>query len=195
MEDFRGGQRAGGGQRGESFGREGSGVERPGRRGMRGRHHGGGRKRMFDAGELRLVLLALLKDQPRHGYDLIGLIETRAGGAYAPSPGVVYPTLTLLEDFGHIEETKSEGTKRLYSITAAGAAQLEERKAEAETALARLSALGAEQGRVDAGPVLRAMQNLKSVLRQRLSGDAIDKPTLFAAVDLIDEAARKIERL
>ncbi len=74
--------------------------------GGRGR---GGRRRMFDAGELRLVLLKLIADQPRHGYDLIRAIEELTHGAYAPSPGVVYPTLTMLQDMGLIEEAKGEG--------------------------------------------------------------------------------------
>src|ERR1700741_3032027 len=79
-----------------------------------------GRRRMFDGGELRLVLLKLISEQPRHGYDLIREIEERTGGAYAPSPGVVYPTLTLLEDMGLIDEEKSEGARKLFSITKLG---------------------------------------------------------------------------
>ena len=149
---------------------------------------------MFDNGELRLVLLLLLEQQPRHGYDLIRAIEERTGGAYAPSPGVVYPTLTLLEDQEHIAQAVSEGSKRLYAITPAGLAHLEERRAEAEQALARLDALGAETSRLDTGPVSRAMQNLKTALQQRLA-DVPDKQLLFDVAELIDEAARKIERL
>jgi len=149
---------------------------------------------MFDAGELRLVLLLLLEQQPRHGYDLIRAIEERTGGAYAPSPGVVYPTLTMLEDQGYIEQAVSEGAKRLFNITPAGAAHLEEHRAEAEHALARLDALGAETSRMDTGPVSRAMQNLKAVLQQRLA-EVGDKQLLFDVAELIDEAARKIERL
>ena len=149
---------------------------------------------MFDNGELRLVLLLLLEQQPRHGYDLIRAIEERTGGAYAPSPGVVYPTLTLLEDQEHIAQAVSEGSKRLYAITPAGLAHLEERRAEAEQALARLDALGAETSRLDTGPVSRAMQNLKTSLQQRLA-EVPDKQLLFDVAELIDEAARKIERL
>ena len=76
---------------------------------------GGGRRRVFDSGELRLVLLKLISDQPRHGYDLIRAIEELTGGAYAPSPGVVYPTLTLLQDMGHIDEQKSEGARKAFA--------------------------------------------------------------------------------
>jgi len=149
---------------------------------------------MFDGSELRLVLLRLMQTQPRHGYDLIREIETRTGGAYAPSPGIVYPSLTMLEDLGQIEAAASEGSKRLFGLTRAGVALLEERGGEADAALARLDALKTDAAAVEAGPVWRAMRNLKAVLEQRLSA-APDKETLFTVADLIDEAARKIERL
>jgi DNA-binding PadR family transcriptional regulator len=149
---------------------------------------------MFDGGELRLVLLRLMEAQPRHGYDLIREIETRTGGVYAPSPGIVYPTLTMLEELEQIQATASDGPKRAFALTSAGQAFLAERKGEAEAALARLDALRTETGRIEAGPVWRAMQNLKAVLEQTLSGTE-DKQKLFNAADLIDDAARKIERL
>ena len=76
--------------------------------GRRGRRS----KRMFESGELRLVLLKLIADEPRHGYDLIRAIEDLTGGEYAPSPGVVYPTLTLLQDMGLIEEASGEGARK-----------------------------------------------------------------------------------
>ena len=162
----------------------------------RGRGHGGpgGRRRMFDSGELRLVLLHLMAAQPRHGYDLIREIETRTGGAYAPSPGIVYPTLTMLEDLEVIRATISEGNKRAFALTPTGATYLAERRTEAETALERLDALRSEGEHVETGPIHRAMRNLKTVLEQRLPGPQ-DKQTLFDVADLIDEAARKIERL
>jgi len=155
---------------------------------------GRGRRRMFEGGELRLVMLLLMEAEPRHGYDIIREIETRTGGAYAPSPGVVYPTLTLLEELGQVEARPSDGSKKLYAVTPAGVAHLNANRAEAEAALARLDALGRKDEALDAGPVHRAMSNLKAALRQRLSGDA-DKQLLFSVADAIDEAARKIERL
>jgi hypothetical protein len=91
--------------------------------GGRGGRRGGGRRRVFESTELRLVLLALIGEQPRHGYDLIKAIEERSGGSYAPSPGVVYPTLTMLQDMGLIEEQAAEGAKRLFAITDAGQAR------------------------------------------------------------------------
>jgi DNA-binding PadR family transcriptional regulator len=161
---------------------------------MRHGGHRGGRRRMFDSGALRLTLLLLLEDQPRHGYDFIRVLEERTGGAYAPSPGIIYPTLTLLQDIGHIEETTLEGARRLFSITDAGRAHLAAHREEAEAAMARLDALGAENSRTESGPVWRAMQNLKLALQQRLSGST-DRQIAFDAAALIDEAARKIERL
>ena len=176
---------------GEGFGYRGyggrfGGGERAGR--------GGGRRRMFEGGELRLVILLLLESEPRHGYDVIREIETRTGGAYAPSPGIVYPTLTLLEELGQIEARAAEGAKKLFAITATGAAHLAANRNDAEVALARLDELRQKSEVVDAGPVFRAMSNLKAVLQQRLSGQP-EKELLFSVADLIDEAARKIERL
>jgi DNA-binding PadR family transcriptional regulator len=155
---------------------------------------GRGRRRMFEGGELRLLILLLLENEPRHGYDIIREIESRSGGVYAPSPGVVYPTLTLLEELGHVAQQETDGAKKLFAITAAGAAHLAEHRREAEAALARFDELRARNAAADAGPVFRAMNNLKTVLRQRL-GDRMDKEMLFAVADIIDEAARKIERL
>jgi DNA-binding PadR family transcriptional regulator len=155
---------------------------------------GRGRRRMFEGGELRLVMLLLMEAEPRHGYDIIREIEARTGGAYAPSPGVVYPTLTLLEEIGQVEARPSEGAKKLYGVTAAGLAHLAANRAEAEAALARLDALGRKDEALDAGPVYRAMSNLKAALRARLSGEP-GKDLLFSVADAIDEAARKIERL
>jgi DNA-binding PadR family transcriptional regulator len=149
---------------------------------------------MFDGGELRLLLLLLMETQHRHGYDLIRDIEARTGGGYVPSPGIVYPTLTMLEEQGLIEAIVSEGAKRAFTLTPAGKSYLGERRTEAETCLQRLEALGSESSRTEAGPVWRAMQNLKATLGQRLAG-APDKELLFKVADAIDEASRKIERL
>ncbi len=161
-----------------------------------GRHGGGGRgRRVFDSGELRLVLLKLIADQPRHGYDLIKAIEDLTGGGYAPSPGVIYPTLTLLEDMGFIDEQKSEGSKKLFSITTAGTAHLAERAEEVAALFARLDAMGANAARTDNKSIRRAMGNLRQVLVDRLGDDEVDTAMLQQVVAAIDEAAQKIERL
>ena len=155
----------------------------------------GRRRRMFDSGELRLVLLKLIADEPRHGYDLIRQIEELTGGAYAPSPGVIYPTLTLLGDMGLIEAADSDGAKKLFAITAAGQAELDANKDAVEALIARLAEVGDERKRTDSASVRRAMGNLRAVLMNRLGDRDIDEATLHDIVGLIDEAAQKIERL
>jgi DNA-binding PadR family transcriptional regulator len=149
---------------------------------------------MFDGSELRLVLLKLIADKPRHGYDLIRAIEERTSGAYAPSPGIVYPTLTLLSDMALISEQLTEGARKQFAITPEGTAHLADNAAEVAAMFARLDALAAMRDRTDSVPVRRAMHNLKSVLMHRL-GEGLDRDKLLQAVALIDEAAQKIERL
>lgn len=163
--------------------------------GPRGRGRGSERRRMFEGGELRLVLLKLIEEQPRHGYDLIREIENRSGGAYAPSPGVVYPTMTLLLDMGLAEEEASEGPRKLLAITEAGRQHLAERAEEVKVAMARLEALAKVSERTDAAPVRRAMQNLKAALQDRLSQDGVSRETQLEVARILDEAASKIERI
>lgn len=160
-----------------------------------GGRRGGGRRRLFDGAELRLILLALIGDQPRHGYDLIKAIEERTGGAYAPSPGVIYPTLTMLEDMGQIAEQAAEGSKRLFGITDAGKLEIGEQGDKVEALFARLDALGDERDGGESGmPVRRAMVNLAMVLRDRLSRDRGGELAHEVAA-ILDDAARRIERL
>jgi DNA-binding PadR family transcriptional regulator len=166
-----------------------------GRRGGGGRGERGERRRMFDGGELRLVLLKLIADEPRHGYDLIRQIEELTGGTYAPSPGVIYPTLTMLDDMGLIEAQQSDGAKKLFAITDAGRAELDANSEIVEAALARLTAVGEETQRTDSASVRRAMGNLRQVLMNRLGDRDLDNAVLHDIVALIDEAAQKIERL
>ena len=116
---------------GDSFG--------PGRGGRGGGPRG--RRRMFESGELRLVLLKLIADEPRHGYQLIKAIEELTEGDYAPSPGVVYPTLTLLDDMGLIAEKKSPDTKKVFEATDEGRAHLAENEAEVAELIERLKAM------------------------------------------------------
>lgn len=168
------------------------------RHGFGGRHGSGergGRRRVFDSGELRLVLLKLIEETPRHGYDLIREIEERSGGAYAPSPGVVYPTLTLLQDMDLIEEEKSEGARKRFAITKAGIVHLTEKTEEVEAALAKLAEMGAQRERTDGMPIRRAMGNLRQVLQHRLTRDDVTPETLHEVAALLDEVSQKIERL
>jgi len=156
---------------------------------------GGRRRRQFDSAELRLILLHLIAEQPRHGYDLIRAIEEMSGGAYAPSPGVVYPTLTMLQDMGHIEEAPGEGSRRNFSVTQDGRAWLEERRDEADALLARLAELGAKRRRTGGAPIGRAVSNLLSAIWHRVTRDDMNEEALHDIAAILDEAAQKIERL
>jgi DNA-binding PadR family transcriptional regulator len=114
---------------------------------------------------LRLVLLALIEDKPRHGYELIKELEQKFGGAYAPSPGSVYPTLTLLEELGHVVAKSSEGTKRLFSITAEGSQFLHDNASALKSALARMEmAARAVSGEMPPEELHHAMHTLKAAL-------------------------------
>jgi DNA-binding PadR family transcriptional regulator len=156
---------------------------------------GGRRRRVFDSNELRLVLLKLIADQSRHGYELIRAIEDLTGGAYVPSPGVVYPTLTMLQEMGQIDEAQSEGARKAFAVTPAGSEHLASRKEEVDALFARLAALADARERSDRGPVRRALQNLRQVLLNKLEREGIKSETVHEVAALIDEAARKIERL
>ena len=160
--------------------------------GGRGRQ---GRRRMFDSGELRLVLLKLISDQPRHGYDLIRAMEELTHGTYAPSPGVVYPTLAMLQDTGFIDEVKTEGARKAFSITPEGQAHLAAKADEVEALFARLSDHGEDHRRAGGAPIKRAVRNLLSALWHRVTRDDVDEDVLHQVAAILDEAAQKIERL
>ncbi len=162
-----------------------------GRSGGRGR----GRKRMFESGELRLVLLKLIADEPRHGYDLIRAIEDLTGGQYAPSPGVIYPTLTLLQDMGLIEEAPGEGPRKPFQATDEGRAHLAEKADEVEALVERLEGLAPSSGGTGGPPIGRAIKNLMTALSHRVGRDGIDEELLHEIAAILDEAAQRIERV
>jgi DNA-binding PadR family transcriptional regulator len=163
------------------------------------RHHGnriGGRRagRPFDYGELRTLALAMIAEQPRHGYELMKAIEERMSGSYSPSPGVIYPTLSWLEDMGYAAaETEDAGRKR-YHITTEGEAFLIANRAAADALLARLSPAGTGASREMPAPVLRGMENLKLALRLRLKQGPLDQPAAQCIAAALDAAAQAVER-
>jgi DNA-binding PadR family transcriptional regulator len=180
-----------GGDFGRGFGEGFPGPGGPG--GLRGR--GGKRRRLFDQAELQSLLLALIAEQPRHGYELIKEIETLTGGEYAPSPGIVYPALTFMEEQGVIAAIGAEGSRKAYEATEEGRKQVE---AQAEIVAAlreRLTALAEARDKTDPAPVRRAMHSMKTATFDRLSADGVSRETILAIAEIIDEAARKIERI
>ena len=103
--------------------------------------------RMFEQGGLKFVILRLLDEKPRHGYEIIKELEERSGGRYTPSPGTVYPTLTMLEDMGFASATVEEGGKKVYAITEAGRQHLAENKGAVDEVIDRLAQVGASASR------------------------------------------------
>ena len=165
--------------------------------GGRGKSRGGpfGGSRMFDQGHLKFVILRLLDEKPRHGYEIIKEIEERFGGMYSPSPGTVYPTLTMLEDMGLIAESKSKDTKKVYEATAEGRAHLEENSAEVEDLIERLEGHGHHRRRGQRPEIGRAIGNLMAALRNRIAHEGWNERLLDEVVDILDEAAQRIERV
>lgn len=151
-------------------------------------------KRLFDHGELRLLLLAMIAEQPRHGYELIKAIEERMGGSYSPSPGVIYPTLAWLDDMGYVRIDAEEGTRKRYRIEAEGKAFLSANRAVAEKLLSRAGRRGPHGRHAAPASLIRAMENLKLALRLRMRGGPVDAETADRMAAAIDEAARAVER-
>lgn len=158
--------------------------------GRGGRHRGGGGGgdmfrigRMLAQGDLKLLALALIAEQPRHGYEIIKLIEEKTSGCYSPSPGVVYPTLTFLEEAGYVT-AEADGAKKRFTITAEGRDYLDANRDFADAILGRLAEIGLKMGKVrrwmgaerepPAGPELprlieAALENLRDVARAKLA--------------------------
>jgi DNA-binding PadR family transcriptional regulator len=169
------------------WGRHGGGPRGPG--GPRGR----GGARVFDHGELRLVVLALIAESPRHGYEIIKAIEERLAGSYSPSPGVIYPTLTLLQELGYATVEEHDGKKR-YSITDEGRRHLADNQKAADTALARMREVSTRLGGGPAPQVVRGMENLKLALRLRMNRGPLTDEQVLAIAAALDAAALAVER-
>ena len=146
---------------------------RPPRRGGHDGFDGFGRRggRLFGPGDLRLLLLALLAEQPRYGYELIKAIEEDFGGAYAPSPGSIYPTLTLLEETGLIVASAEDGNRRRYEASGAGRDHLQDNRAIVDAVRGRMRiAARAIAGQRPPEAIFQAMHTLKTALAMHGSG-------------------------
>lgn len=168
-----------------------------------GEHHrhthgprsGGGRHgRLFDYGELRTLALAMIAEQPRHGYELMKAIEERMAGSYSPSPGVIYPTLAWLEDSGYVAAEPAEAGRKRYGITPEGTAFLAANHGTVDALLARIVAGGADARGGIPPSVVRGMENLKTALRLRLKRGPVDQAAGEAIAAALDAAAQSVER-
>jgi DNA-binding PadR family transcriptional regulator len=160
--------------------------------------------RMLAQGDLKLVALALIAEQPRHGYELIKLIEEKTSGCYSPSPGVIYPTLTFLKEAGYVT-SGSEGAKKRYTITAEGRAYLEENRDIADMVLERLEAIGKmfargrrasekRSGEAKGMPQLveAALDNLRAATVKRLEAEGAEADAETRIVEILARAAQDV---
>ena len=174
-------------------------------RGRRGRHGMDGDDmmragRMLAHGDLRLIALALIAEQPRHGYEIIKVLEEKTADWYSPSPGIIYPTLTYLEEVGYVT-AQADGAKKLYSITEEGRAYLAQNRDLADAGLDRLAAIGerAAQMRRDSGRdqrrvpslVAAALDNLREAAAESIKGDAESEARV---VELLARAAMDLRK-
>ena len=154
--------------------------------------------RRLASGDLQLVLLALLAERPSHGYELIKALEERSGGFYSPSPGMVYPALTWLEEVGYAS-VAAEGTKKLYSITDTGRTYLGENREAAEAMLRQLEYIGRKMGRVreifggfeddEETDLGAARRELRAALREKHGAASAEKQRV---AQILREAAARI---
>ena len=189
------------GPRGDRFGMEGG----PGH-GPRGHgHHGHGpgaeharahkRERMFEAGGLKLIALHLIAQQPSHGYDIIRAIGELVGGDYQPSPGTIYPTLSVLVDMGHATATEAAGGRKQYAITPEGEQALAEQNDSLQLLLARLAKGKDREARQRPASLVRALENFKTALRLKLDTSELAAEQVAQLAALLDDTALKIEKI
>jgi DNA-binding PadR family transcriptional regulator len=159
--------------------------------------------RMLAQGDLRLIALALIAETPRHGYELIKLVEEKTGDWYSPSPGIVYPTLTYLEEAGYVTAS-TEGSKKLYTITDEGRAYLAANRDIVDVVLDRLASLGERVNRMRRAArgdrdnrhtlpplVEAAFDHLRETVGKRLASDADTEARL---VEILARAATELQR-
>jgi DNA-binding PadR family transcriptional regulator len=170
--------------------------------GFGGKHGMGGGEmiragRMLAQGDLRLIALALIAEQPRYGYEIIKVLEDKTAGWYSPSPGVVYPTLTFLEEAGYVT-AQADGAKKLYSITEEGRTYLAANRDFVDAVLERMSAVGEKARRIREHFARGEYDDEPRGRRHERHRDDDDRarvpPLVRAALDNLHEvAARQIE--
>ena len=168
----------------------------PGMWGGAGGQPGGGpgRGRMFGHGDLKFVILNLLAEKPRHGYEIIKELEERVGGAYSPSPGTVYPTLALLEDLGYATARTEEGNRKVYEITDEGRKYLEENRNTVDDIFGRVDDFASCFGPAVAGLGLAFGGLGRAAFRTAMRHQG-DEEQLRRIREILERTAREIEGL
>ena len=162
-------------------------------RGPRGRHGRGRMGRMFEQGDLKYVILQLIDDKPRHGYDIIKALEERSHGAYSPSPGTVYPTLTMLEEMGYVRASAEDGGKKVYEITPDGKKYLEENSSTVESIFERISETVEPFFSSSMGEVRSAMRHLARSSLGTAMKHAENQEVLGKLAGILNRAATEID--
>ena len=149
---------------------------------------------MFDAGEIRLVILRLLSSEPSYGYQLIKTMEARLGGGYTPSAGVVYPTLTMLEEEGLIAAAQTEG-KKVYSVTEEGLKYLEANKERVGQLFERLEETGRGFRRGRSPELMKAFMDLRGAVTSKVWRRNATPEQIKKVAEAIHAAAKAIDEL
>ncbi|QOY90927.1 PadR family transcriptional regulator [Paludibaculum fermentans] len=165
-----------------------------GPRGGFGRGFGGGRERLFEGGDVKLVVLKLLSEQPSYGYQLIKTMEQRLAGGYTPSAGVIYPTLTMLEEEG-LTSSSTENNKKVYAVTQDGLAFLEANKDRLSELFERMDEAGKGFQRGRSPEIMRAFMELRSAAVARLSSGQATPELTKKIAQTIRAAAQAIQEL
>lgn len=151
--------------------------------------------RMFEQGDLKYVILQMLDEKPRHGYEIIKELEDRFSGAYSPSPGTVYPTLTMLVDLGFASSRDEEGGKKIYEITDAGRAHLAEHRSTVDDIFERMAQFGSSFFGGQMMDVNRAFADLG----RSVYGSAFRRPmtpeTMARVKEVLERAAKDVDEL
>src|ERR1017187_3163643 len=156
---------------------------------------GGGRDRLFDAGDIKLVILKLLSEKPSYGYQLIKTMEEHLAGGYTPSAGVIYPTLTLLEEEGLAQSSTSETNKRVFSVTEEGMAFLAQNKERLAFVFDRLKEAGEGFRRRRTPEIMKAFHNLRGAVGARVSRETVTAEQIRKIAEAINAAAAAIDGL
>ncbi|MEN4790391.1 PadR family transcriptional regulator [Pantoea agglomerans] len=150
------------------------------------------REKMLEASEIRLLMLHFLAQNAAHGYELIKSVEELSKGEYSPSPGIIYPNLTLLEEMEAIQVVDAQATRKAYRLTAAGEAHLAENRETVSSLITRLSTLAILVNNRSIPAVEQAIHGLKVALNRRLAQEDISEAALQTLIKALHDAAEKI---
>jgi DNA-binding PadR family transcriptional regulator len=146
-----------------------------------------------ERGGVRYLVLDAIADTPRHGYEIMAVIEERSGGSYRPSPGVVYPTLQLLEELGHVRVSERDD-KKVYSITAAGLRDLEEHRDEVRAFYEQSEDVWEDHAET-VRDVMERVQRLARAFRRAARRGRLTQARVARVRTILDETVAKLEAL